>query len=128
LAQRLIDAIGKKIDDMASSSGRAFIHPTAPLNCTVEAELPYGSHCGARPIFTVDTTMAAMRLALSGVLSAHPVASIIIPRAGGMIRYLMGSLDVLSEVSLQPPTAIKRPGILLRKLYIWIRWCINSTN
>jgi aminocarboxymuconate-semialdehyde decarboxylase len=107
----------------------AFIHPTVPLNQNYLMDLiPVPALS-----FTVDTTLAAMRLALSGVLSSYPAAPIIIPHVGGMIPYLMGRLDAFSEISPQPPTAIKRPGLLLRKLYMdtvvyqldELKWCFS---
>ena len=106
-----------------------FVHPTIPINQSYLMDLipvPVLS-------FTTDTTMAGMRLALSGMLSEYATAPIIIPHVGGMIPYLMGRLDGFAELMPQFSQLEEKPGQLLKKLYMdtvvyrldELKWCFS---
>lgn len=105
----------------------AFVHPTVPLNQKYLMDIIPIAALG----FIVDTTMAGMRLAMSGTLAEHP-ASIIIPHVGGTIPYLMGRLDCFTELS-PAPNVIKQPSQYLKKLYMdtvvyrldELKWCLS---
>ena len=88
-----------------------FIHPTVPLNQNYLMDLV------PAPVlaFVVDTTLAAMRLALSGVLSESGEPPIIIPHVGAAIPYLMGRLDGMLEYY---GGAVSEPSRLLKRLYM----------
>ena len=95
---------------MAELQRPIFIHPTAPLAQGYLTDLVPVPMLG----FLVDTTLAAMRLAFSGVLSEYAEAPVIIPHAGGTIPYLMGRLDGMvgrfgaAELDSGPAELLKR--------------------
>lgn len=105
-----------------------FIHPTVPLNQNYLMDLV------PVPVlaFMMDNTLAAMRLALSGVLSEYATAPIIIPHVGATVPYLMGRLDGMLE-HFGGPGAMKEPSRFLKKLYMdtvayWpepLQWCYS---
>ena len=68
---------------MAELGKPIFIHPTVPLNQNYLMDLV------PVPVlaFLVDNTLAAMRLALSGVLEEHADAPVIIPHAGATVPW-----------------------------------------
>jgi aminocarboxymuconate-semialdehyde decarboxylase len=113
---------GKPLDDLAfrpvfarmAELGRPiFIHPTVPLNRNYLTDLiPVPAVA-----FMFDNTLAAIRLALSGVLSAHGGAPIIIPHAGATIPYLMGRLDSMLKRA-EGPDVVREPSRLLKRLYM----------
>ncbi len=128
---------GKPLDDprfrpvfarMAELRKPIFIHPTVPLNQN------YLSDLVPVPVlsFMVDNTLAAMRLALSGVLEEYAEAPIIIPHAGATLPYLMGRLDSMIG-PFGPTGAVQEPSRLLRKLYMDtvvyspepLEWCLS---
>ena len=113
---------------MAELGRPIFIHPTVPLNQNYLMDLV------PVPVlaFMVDNTLAAMRLALSGVLSEYAAAPIIIPHVGATVPYLMPRLDGMLEY-FSGPGAIKEPSRFLKKLYMDtvaygpepLQWCYS---
>lgn len=105
-----------------------FIHPTVPLNQNYLTDLV------PVPVlaFIMDNTLAAMRLALSGVLRDYPDAPVIIPHVGACVPYLMGRLDAMLP-AFGTEQAQANPGRLLRKLYMDtvayepepLDWCLS---
>jgi predicted TIM-barrel fold metal-dependent hydrolase len=98
---------------MAELKRPIFIHPTVPLNQNYLMDLV------PAPIlaFMVDNTLAAMRLALSGVLSEYGGAAIIIPHVGATVPYLMARLDGMME-HFGGPGAMTEPSRVLKTLYM----------
>ncbi len=85
---------GKALDDlelrpifarMAELKRPIFMHPTAPLNRNYLMQLVPVPALG----FIYDTTLAAVRLTLSGRLAEFPDLALIIPHVGGVLPYLM---------------------------------------
>jgi aminocarboxymuconate-semialdehyde decarboxylase len=85
---------GKALDDpelrpifarMAELKRPIFMHPTAPLNRNYLMQLVPVPALG----FIYDTTLAAVRLTLSGRLAEFPELPLIIPHVGGVLPYLM---------------------------------------
>jgi len=113
---------------MAELRRPIFIHPTIPLNQNYLMDLV------PVPVlaFLVDSTLAAMRLALAGVLSDCADAPIIIPHAGGTVPYLMGRLDSMLE-QFGGPEVEREPSRVLKKLYLDtvvyrpepLEWCLS---
>ena len=113
---------------MAELKRPIFIHPTVPLNQNYLMDLV------PAPVlaFMVDNTLAAMRLALSGVLAEYATVLIIIPHVGATVPYLMARLDGMLE-SFGGPGAMKEPSRLLKKLYMDtvayrpepLQWCFS---
>lgn len=69
-----------------------FLHPTVPV---VEAAMAV-YHLNAMVGFLFDTTLAALRLILSGTLEKFPRLKLVLPHVGSTIPYLMGRIDHLS--------------------------------
>jgi predicted TIM-barrel fold metal-dependent hydrolase len=127
---------GRPLDDpefrpvfarMAELKRPIFIHPTAPLNQNFLTDLiPVPAFA-----FLVDSSLAAMRLALSGVLSDCADAPIIIPHGGATLPYVMGRLD--SMMGQLGTAESERPGHVLKKLYMDtvvyepepLDWCLS---
>lgn len=113
---------------MAELNRPTFIHPTVPLNRNYLMDLV------PAPIlaFMVDNTLAAMRLALSGVLQEHATLPIIIPHAGATLPYLMGRLDGMLEY-VGGPGVMQEPSRFLKMLYMDtvvyrpepLQWCLS---
>jgi len=113
---------------MAELKRPIFIHPTVPLNQNYLMDLV------PAPVlaFMVDNTLAAMRLALSGVLAEYATAPIIIPHAGATVPYLMARLDGMMEF-FGGPGMLKEPSRVLKKLYMDtvvfrsepLQWCFS---
>ncbi|MBF6569879.1 MAG: amidohydrolase [Candidatus Binataceae bacterium] len=111
---------------MAELGRPIFIHPTVPLNRNYLADLIPVPALG----FIVDTTLAAMRLALSGRLTEFSTAPVIIPHVGGAIPYLMPRLagSMMTHHRGEDPTSI------LKALYMDtvvhrvepLRWCYET--
>ena len=113
---------------MAELGRPIFIHPTVPLNQNYLTDLiPV-------PVlaFIVDTTLAAMRLALSGVLAEYENLPIIIPHVGATLPYLMARLDAMLPF-FGGPDAMKEPSRYLKRLYMDtvayrpepLQWCFS---
>jgi aminocarboxymuconate-semialdehyde decarboxylase len=113
---------------MAELKRPIFIHPTVPLNQNYLMDLVPVPVLG----FMVDNTLAAMRLALSGVLSEYATAPIIIPHVGATVPYLMGRLDGMLE-AFGASGVMKEPSRFLKQLYMdtvayWpepLQWCYS---
>ncbi len=113
---------------MAELGRPIFIHPTVPLNQNYLTDLV------PVPVlaFIVDTTLAAMRLALSGVLAEHENLAIIIPHVGATLPYLMARLDAMLPF-FAGPGAMKEPSRFLKRLYMDtvayrpepLEWCFS---
>lgn len=105
-----------------------FIHPTVPLNQNYLMDLVPVPVLG----FMMDNTLAAMRLALSGVLAEYATAPIIIPHVGATVPYLMSRLDGMLE-HFGGPGAMKEPSRFLKQLYMDtvaygpepLQWCYS---
>jgi aminocarboxymuconate-semialdehyde decarboxylase len=114
---------------MAELRRPIFIHPTVPLNTNYLMDLVPVPALG----FLVDTTLAAMRLALAGVLEEFSALPIIIPHVGGMVPYLMPRLDCVMAM-LPRPGVIRDPSRLLKQLYMDtvvygaepLKWCLET--
>ncbi|MFQ5915056.1 MAG: amidohydrolase family protein [Nitrospinota bacterium] len=92
-----------------------FLHPTAP----VLSEDPMTDY-HLIPIvgFLFDTTLAALRLILSGTLQKYPETKFVLPHVGSTIPYLMGRIDHLSAAMPGGRANIDRaPSEYFRQLY-----------
>jgi predicted TIM-barrel fold metal-dependent hydrolase len=70
-----------------------FIHPTRTL---AEAQLrDYGLEYLVGFVF--DTSLAALRLVLSGIVAENPGLTVVLPHCGGTLPYLAGRIDASHE-------------------------------
>ena len=70
-----------------------FLHPTVPVMEAAASDY----HLNAMVGFLFDTTLAALRLILSGTLEKFPRLTLVLPHVGSTIPYLLGRIDHLSN-------------------------------
>ena len=91
------------------------IHPTVPIWGDVLREYQMIPMFG----LMVDTSIAMLRLILSGVLERHPKLLIVHPHCGGVLPYLMPRVEEQTEVKKRGRENIKRPpGEYYRNVYL----------
>ncbi len=91
------------------------IHPTRPI--IADAVNDYGLESMVGYIF--DTTLAALRLILSGVLERYPNLRFVLPHAGSTLPYLAGRIDFQSTLNQASRKNIKEPpSFYIKKLYM----------
>ncbi|MFQ5911802.1 MAG: amidohydrolase family protein [Nitrospinota bacterium] len=71
-----------------------FLHPTAPMLEEAMADYNLIPMVG----FLFDTTLAALRLILSGTLKKFPGVKFVLPHVGSTIPYLLGRIDYQSSI------------------------------
>jgi aminocarboxymuconate-semialdehyde decarboxylase len=91
------------------------LHPTAPLWGSVLAEYDMIPMVG----FMMDTSIAMLRLILSGLLERYPNLIVVHPHAGGALPYLIGRVVEQTEVKKRGRTHIRHsPEYYYRKVYL----------
>lgn len=92
-----------------------FIHPIAPVN----AEIYQDYHLLAILGFPFETTYAATRLALSGLLEEIPDLIFVLSHMGGTLPYLVGRIDDGNRIYHAYQSEISRPpSEYLKKMYL----------
>ncbi len=92
-----------------------FIHPISPVN----AEIYQDYHLLAVLGFPFETTYAATRLALSGLLEEYPGIIFVLSHMGGALPYLVGRIDDGNRIYHAYQTEIsKPPSEYLKKMYL----------
>jgi len=67
----------------------------------------------------VDTSIAALRLILSGTMERHPELLVVHPHCGGVLPYLMPRIEEQTEVKRRGREHIRRPpGEYYRRVYL----------
>ncbi len=66
-----------------------FLHPTYPVMAEHTAAYDLTAGVG----FMFDTTLAAIRLIMSGTFERHPRLQAVLPHTGGALPYLIGRID-----------------------------------
>jgi len=74
-----------------------FLHPCVPT----WYEHVKGYHMTAIICFQLDSSIALLRLILSGTLERYPNLRVIMPHAGGVLPYLEGRINYFTEVRKQ---------------------------
>ena len=115
---------GKQIDlqefwpvyRMASKLGvPVFVHPIAPVHRNVYDDYRLLSVMG----FPFETTMAATRLALCGLLDELPDLKLMLSHLGGTLPYLVGRIDDGHRIFKSTQNKIKHiPSHYLKKMYL----------
>jgi predicted TIM-barrel fold metal-dependent hydrolase len=91
------------------------LHPTVPTWADAIADY------SMIPMFglMVDTSIAMLRLILSGVMERHPALQIVHPHVGGVLPYLMGRVVEQTEVKRRGREHIKRsPAEYYQRVYL----------
>lgn len=82
-----------------------FIHPTSPLNMNFMGDYRLVPMFG----FAVDTSLAVLRLILSGVLERVPALKVIVAHLGGVLPYLIGRIDKCFRMYPESKQNINKP-------------------
>jgi predicted TIM-barrel fold metal-dependent hydrolase len=92
-----------------------FIHPIAPTNAHIYKEYNLLAVLG----FPFETTYAATRLALSGLLEEYPDLVLVLSHLGGTLPYLVGRIDDGNRIYHAAQREIDRPpSEYLKKMYL----------
>ncbi len=92
-----------------------FIHPAAPPHEEVYREYRLLAVLG----FPFETTYAATRLALSGLLEEYPDLIFVLSHLGGTLPYLVGRIDDGNRIYKEHQGKIREaPSEYLRKMYL----------
>jgi aminocarboxymuconate-semialdehyde decarboxylase len=92
-----------------------FIHPIAPTNAHIYKEYSLLAVLG----FPFETTYAATRLALSGLLEEYPDLVFVLSHLGGTLPYLVGRIDDGNRIYRAAQREIERlPSEYLKKMYL----------
>ena len=69
--------------------------------------------------FQMDSSLALLRLILSGVMERHPHLDIVMPHAGGVLPYMIGRIDYQTEVmGRKPEHIVHAPSQYLKRVYL----------
>lgn len=91
------------------------LHPTTPTWGGVLQDYSMIPMIG----FMIDTSIAMLRLILSGVMERFPALTIVHPHAGGVLPYLMGRVMEQTEVKRRGREHITRhPDAYYRRVYL----------
>lgn len=91
------------------------LHPTVPTWGEAIADYSMIPMLG----LMVDTSIAMLRLILSGVLERHPGLQVVHPHAGGVLPYLMGRIVEQTEVKRRGREHITRsPAEYYQRVYL----------
>jgi predicted TIM-barrel fold metal-dependent hydrolase len=90
------------------------LHPARPM--TLEVTRAYDMSTMVGMMF--DTTIALLRLILSGVLEQHPNLKLVCPHVGGTLPYLIGRIDYQTMVMKRGTGHIRRaPSEYLKRVW-----------
>ena len=93
----------------------AFIHPIAPDHRSVYDDYSLLAVLG----FPFETTHAATRIVLSGLLDKMPDLKLVLSHMGGTLPYLVGRIDDAYRMYVKHQTPIKRhPSEYFKKMYL----------
>lgn len=92
-----------------------YIHPTKPLVAPFVEDYGLEAMVG----YLYDTSLAALKMILSGVFETYPNLKVIMPHAGGVLPYLAKRLDHQAQLNPQANEHITMPpSEYLKKLYL----------
>ena len=74
------------------------MHPTAPVNMNALDQRPLVPGLA----FTFDTTLATVRLMMSGLFEEEPDLKLIVPHTGGFVPYIRGRVERLMDAWTPP--------------------------
>jgi len=92
-----------------------FIHPISPVNAEIYRDYRLLAVLG----FPFETTHAATRLALSGLLEEHPDLVFVLSHMGGALPYLAGRIDDGNRIYKAHQDRIEKPpSESLKRMYL----------
>jgi predicted TIM-barrel fold metal-dependent hydrolase len=90
------------------------LHPARPVTLDVTKAYDMSTMIG----MLFDTTIALLRLILSGVLEEHPNLKLVCPHVGGTLPYLIGRIDYQTLVMKRGTEHIRRaPSEYLKRIW-----------
>ena len=90
------------------------LHPARPMTLDVTRAYDMSTMIG----MLFDTTVALLRLILSGVLEEHPNLKLVCPHVGGTLPYLIGRIDYQTMVMKRGTEHIRRaPSEYLKRIW-----------
>lgn len=93
-----------------------FIHPTSPINSQAMQDYRLVPILG----FTVDTSLALLRLVFSGILERIPNLKIVVAHTGGIFPYLRGRIETGYNNYPECRINIPSPPSVYFKRNIWV--------
>ena len=93
-----------------------FIHPTSPINASAMEEYRLVPIIG----FTVDTSLALLRLIFSGILERLPNLKIVVAHTGGVFPYLRGRIEIGYNAYAECRVNISSPPSVYFKKNVWV--------
>jgi aminocarboxymuconate-semialdehyde decarboxylase len=93
-----------------------FIHPTSPINASEMYDYRLVPIIG----FTVDTSLALLRLVFSGILERLPNLKIVVAHTGGVFPYLRGRIEIGYEAYPECRMNISAPPSVYFKKNVWV--------
>jgi aminocarboxymuconate-semialdehyde decarboxylase len=93
-----------------------FIHPTSPINSRGMDDYRLVPIIG----FTVDTSLALLRLIFSGVLDRLPNLKLVVAHTGGVFPYLRGRIEIGYNAYPECRVNISSPPSFYFKRNVWV--------
>ncbi|MCS7369064.1 MAG: amidohydrolase [archaeon GBS-70-058] len=99
-----------------------FIHPTSPVNLKFMEDYRIVPMFG----FPVDTSLAVLRLILSGVIEKFPSLKIVVAHLGGVLPYIIGRIDTCVQAYPEAKKVIGKPASAYLKNMYFDSICYNN--
>jgi aminocarboxymuconate-semialdehyde decarboxylase len=99
-----------------------FIHPTSPINFKFMEDYRIVPMFG----FPVDTSLAVLRLILSGVMERFPSLKIVVAHLGGVLPYIIGRIDTCIQAYPEAKKVINKPASAYLKNIYFDSICYNN--
>ena len=99
-----------------------FIHPTSPVNLKFMEDYRIVPMFG----FPVDTSLAVLRLILSGVIEKFPSLKIVVAHLGGVLPYIIGRIDTCIQAYPEAKKVIDKPASAYLKNMYFDSICYNN--
>ncbi len=93
-----------------------FIHPTSPINSQAMEDYRLVPVIG----FTVDTSLALLRLVFSGILERLPNLKLVVAHTGGVFPYLRGRIEIGYNAYPECRVNIPRPPSEYFRRNVWV--------
>lgn len=93
-----------------------FLHPTSPMNSTAMEDYRLVPILG----FTVDTSLALLRLVFSGIFDRIPNLNIVVAHTGGVFPYIRGRIEIGYNSYPESKVSILHPPSFYFKRNVWV--------
>ena len=93
-----------------------FIHPTSPINASAMEDYRLVPIIG----FTLDTSLALLRLVFSGILERLPNLKIVVAHTGGVFPYIRGRIEIGYNAYPECRVNIPNPPSAYFRKNVWV--------